>query len=89
MTDAQLLISIRQRACSRLGNFMFVKILDQLIIEARNKNLECNILNKLKGLCVIYKIRLIESDVVCINQSRSESADQDRCDRLRKVGFDI
>jgi hypothetical protein len=89
MTDAQLLISVRQRVCSRPGNFIFVKILDQLIIEARVGGLERNILNKFELLCNIYKVRLAESDVKCINQLRPDKADQERQERLRKAGFDL
>lgn len=89
MTDVQLLTSIRSRAATRIGNALCVKIVDQLIAEARNEILEEPVMIRFVQLCGIYHIKLDEFDKKQIALPRPKLCSKERLSRLHAVGFGV
>lgn len=91
MTDKQLLLSIRGRAAQRLGNFMFIKILDELIVQADMvEHIEKNVIERTAILCKAFGIKLDEDDIMCISSKRQlQLEDANRIVRLRKAGMQM
>lgn len=89
MNDVQLILSIRKRANRRLGNFLFIKVLDALEIEARELPLERPVIQRFRSLCVTYNVRLDETEKVCMCKNRLEVVGSERQDRLRRAGLGV
>ena len=89
MTDVQLLISIRVRASKRFSNFQFVSVLNELEKQARERMLECQVMEKLIEWCKIYHITLDDTDIACINQPRPIVIPKEFLIRLIAAGFKV
>lgn len=91
MTDRQLLLSIKGRASQRLGNFMFIKIVDELLEQATMvERIEKNVMDRTAILCKAFGVKLDQDDTTCINSTRPLNLEnQMRIARLRKAGMQI
>lgn len=92
MTDIQLLTSMKSRASQRLGNFIFISMLDELINQSRQTTLERDVVEHLAHIARLY-ISIDEQDLSCLNDLKIERqprlCDQERVKRLHAVGFMI
>lgn len=92
MTDIQLLTSMKSRASQRLGNFIFLSMLDELINQARQTTLERDIVEHLVHVARLY-ITVDDQDRAHLNDMNIERqprlSDQERMKRLHAVGFMI
>lgn len=90
MTDKQFLTAVRSRASRRLSNFLFLKIIDELISQSNSVILEKDVIERFKTVAEGYDITFDEFDIKHMQINRPEKIiDEKRIIALHKAGFCI